>query len=92
MCSEGYCSCLVCVCVYVYVHIFLPPRAYRFQIMNGFTATQKKLFKSFFLLKMLHSEATVSFACLECHQLHLTSQRLIPKESAEGWKDIDIKN
>ena len=35
---------------------------------------------------MLGSEATVSFACLQCHQLHLSPKRRIPKESADQWK------
>ena len=29
---------------------------------------------------MLHSEATASFACLECHQLHLSPKRRIPRQ------------
>ena len=39
---------------------------------------------------MLPSEATASFACLQCHQLHLNPKQQIPKESALGWKAIDI--
>ena len=41
---------------------------------------------------MLRSEATASFACLRCHQLHLNPKRRIPKESTEGWKAIDIRD
>ena len=41
---------------------------------------------------MLGSEATASFACLGCHQLHLNHKRLIPKESAEGWKATDSRD
>ena len=37
---------------------------------------------------MLVSEATASFACLGCQQLHLNPKRRIRKESAEGWKAI----
>ena len=41
---------------------------------------------------MLRSEATASFACLKCHQLHLSPKRRISTESAKGWKDIDSRN
>ena len=39
---------------------------------------------------MLGSEATASFACLGCHQLHLNPKQRIPKESAEDWKDMIV--
>ena len=41
---------------------------------------------------MLGSEATASFDCHGCHQLHLNPKRRIPKESAEGWKAIDSRD
>ena len=41
---------------------------------------------------MLGSEATASFDCLGCHQLHLNPKQRIPKESAEGWKAIDSRD
>ena len=63
-CSEGYCNCPVYICMCTSsVHSFLPPR--------GFTVTTGKTFRTFFA-KMLSSEAMASFACLECHQLHLS--------------------
>ena len=40
---------------------------------------------------MLHSEATASFVCLRCHQLHINPKRRIPKESTEVWKAIDSR-
>ena len=43
-------------------------------------------------IAMLCSEVTASFACLECHQLHLSPKRRIPKESTEGWKDVDSRD
>ena len=61
----------VCVCVCVSVHSFLPVRASRPQNIGTyvFTATQKTLLYNYyncnFLLKMLCSEATASFACLD---------------------------
>ena len=90
--SEGYCSCPVCVCMSV--RSFLPPCACRSQNIgtNGFTAMQNFFFESWFLLKMLCSEATASFACLGCHQLHLNPKSRIPRESAEGWKVIDSRD
>ena len=57
----------------VCVRSFLPPRASRPRNigMYVFTATRKTLLYTYynrdFLLKMLRSEATASFACLECH-------------------------
>ena len=39
---------------------------------------------------MLHSEATTSFTCLRCHQLHLNPKRRIPQESTEGWKAMIV--
>ena len=35
---------------------------------------------------MLGSEATASFACFGCHQLHLNPKRRIPKESLKVGK------
>ena len=51
---------------------------------------QKKRLYLCFLLNMLHLEATLSFACLRCHQVHLNPIRRIPKKLTEGWKEIDI--
>ena len=39
---------------------------------------------------MLGSEATASFACIGCHQLHLNSKRRIPKGSAEVGKPLIV--
>ena len=67
------CVCVcVCVCVYVCVSVrsFLPPRASRSRNIGTyvFTGTRKKLYnRDFRYMKMLRSEATASFACLECH-------------------------
>ena len=41
---------------------------------------------------MLRLEATASFACLECHQLHPSPKIQIPKESAQRGHDIAIRN
>ena len=59
---------VVCVCVCVSVRSFLPPRTSRPRNIGMHVVTRhgKK-----FLLKMLRSESTASFACLRCHQLHL---------------------
>ena len=96
--SEGYGSCpvcaCVCVCVGVFVRSFLPLCACISQNIgtNRFTATQKNFYNYVFVLKMLRSEATASFSCLECHQLHLNPKRRILKDSAQGWKDIDSRD
>ena len=61
----------VCVCVCVSVRSFLPPRASRPRNIGTyvFTATWKTLLYNYynrdFFLKMLRSEATASFACLD---------------------------
>ena len=80
------------MCVCVSVRSFLPPRASRPRNIGTyvFTATRKNFYNRDFSLNMLGSEATASFACHGCHQLHLNPKRWIPKESAEGWKAIDI--
>ena len=77
------------------VRSFLPPRASRPRNIGAyvFTATREKNYnRDFRFKKMLGSEATASFACLGCHQLHLNPKRRIPKESAEGWKAIDSRD
>ena len=77
-CSFPMCVCVcicVCVCEFVCVGVggvsfclsvrrFLPPHACRSQNIgtNWFTTTQKTVI-IVFLLKMLCSEATTSFAC-----------------------------
>ena len=65
-----YCGCPACVCVPV--RSFLSPRASRPRNIGTyvFTVTRNTfiyLYNRDFLLKMLRSEATASFACLECH-------------------------
>ena len=79
------CVCLsVCLFVVFCHHAHLDPKIYRYIWVHSDTE------KTF--ITMLRSEATASFACLECHQLHLSSKRRIPKESAESWKDIDNRD
>ena len=56
-----------------------------------FTVTQKT-FYNWFSLKTLPSEVTASFACLECHQPHLSPKIWIPMESAQCGHDISITN
>ena len=77
----------------VSVHSFLPSCTCISQNLgnNGFTAMQKTFIIVVFA-KNASSEATASFACLGCHELHLYAKRRIPKESAEGWKDTGIRN
>ena len=90
--SEGYCSRPVCVTC-VSVRSFLPPRGSRSRNIGtyGFTAPRKKGLSSRFSLKILRSEAMASFACLKCHQLHLSPKRRIPTESARRGHAILTK-
>ena len=87
------CVCVrVCVCLLVVFchHAHVDPK------ISVPTGSQQRRLNFYnhvlFLLKMLGSEATASFACLRCHQLHLNPKRRIPKGSAEGWKDIDSRD
>ena len=41
---------------------------------------------------MLCLEATASFACLKCHQLHLSPKIRIPTKFAQRGHDIAIRN
>ena len=89
------CVCVcVCVCARVCLSVrsFLPPRASRPRNVGTYVFTASG--KIVIFAKMLGSEATASlnFACLRCHQLHLNPKRRIPKESAEGWKAIDSRD
>ena len=83
-----------CVCVSVSVRSFLPPRASRPRNIGTymFTATRKNFYNPVFLLKMLRSEDTASFSCLECNQLHLSSEIWTPTESAQRGHDIAIRD
>ena len=82
------CVCVrVCMRACIHVCVCLPVRRYQ-----RFCCNAEKDFLSWFSLKMLRSEAMASFTCLRCHQLHLNPKRRIPKESTEGWKDIDIRD
>ena len=102
--SEGYCTidtihydCTVvvpCVRVCLSVRSCLPPRASRPRNIYRYVRIHRDTGKTFIILifaKNARSEAAASFICLECHQLHLSPKRRIPKESAEGWKDIDSR-
>ena len=68
------CAC-VCACVRACVRVcsFLPPRASRPrntcspQHGKNYIYIYIYIYNCEFLLKMFHSEATVSFACLECN-------------------------
>ena len=90
-CSEGYCSGPVCVCVFVSVSVrsFLPPCESRPQNIStyGFTARRKKLF---FAKNALIGR--YAFACLECHQLHLSPKIRTPMESVQRGHDIAIRD
>ena len=64
------CVC-VCVCLCVSVRSFLPPCASTPRNVGTYVRVHHYTENSFIYynrdLKMLHSEATASFACLECH-------------------------
>ena len=58
------------VCLKKYIYLFIAKKNYRY--IRTCSPQHGKLFNIYiiiviFLLKMLHSEATASFACLECH-------------------------
>ena len=44
------------------------------------------------IAKMLHSEPKASFACYECHQLHLRPKIRVPTESARRGHDVAIRD
>ena len=89
------CACVracvrVCLLVVFCHHAHLDPEIYIGTYV--FTATRKNFYNRDFSLKRFGSEATASFACLRCHQLHLNSKRRTPKEPAKGLKAIDSRD
>ena len=92
-------SC-VCVCVCVSFRSFLPSRASRPRniVTYVFTATRKTLIYIYsyynhnFLLKMLRSKATASFACLECifcpKLLHGHQAIALNRELHDEWLSV----